>query len=58
MQRTSREGYTPAVEFDERDDIFVSRVLGVRDMISSRRFNLNQWDEVCSSVRCTSDVRQ
>ena len=34
MQRTSREGYTPAVEFDERDDIFVGRVLGVRDIIS------------------------
>lgn len=28
------KGYTACIEFDERDDIFVGRVLGVRDIIS------------------------
>ena len=28
------QGYTARVDFDERDDIFVGRVLGVRDIIS------------------------
>jgi predicted HicB family RNase H-like nuclease len=30
----SCKGYTARVEFDARDDIFVGRVLGVRDIIS------------------------
>jgi len=30
----SYRGYTARVEFDERDNIFVGRVLGVRDIIS------------------------
>jgi len=27
-------GYTARVEFDERDDVFIGRIIGVRDMIS------------------------
>lgn len=34
MNSMSYKGYTARVEFDERDDIFVGRVLGVRDIIS------------------------
>lgn len=30
----SYKGYTARIEFDERDDIFVGRALGVRDIIS------------------------
>jgi hypothetical protein len=58
MQRTSREGYTPAVELDERDDIFVSRVWGVRDIISFDADSTLTSETKCSSVRCTSDARQ
>ncbi|MOA31035.1 HicB family protein [compost metagenome] len=34
MSNMSYKGYTARIEFDERDDIFVGRVLGVRDIIS------------------------
>jgi predicted HicB family RNase H-like nuclease len=34
MNSMSYKGYTARIEFDERDDIFVGRVLGVRDIIS------------------------
>ena len=34
MNSMSYKGYTARIEFDERDDIFVGRVLGVRDVIS------------------------
>ncbi|MBC3346875.1 type II toxin-antitoxin system HicB family antitoxin [Pseudomonas sp. SWRI196] len=34
MNSMTYKGYTARVEFDERDDIFVGRVLGVRDIIS------------------------
>ncbi|PQZ87624.1 MULTISPECIES: type II toxin-antitoxin system HicB family antitoxin [Pseudomonas] len=34
MNTMTYKGYTARVEFDERDDIFVGRVLGVRDIIS------------------------
>ena len=34
MNTMSHKGYTARVEFDERDNIFVGRVLGIRSMIS------------------------
>lgn len=34
MNTMNCQGYTARIEFDERDDIFVGRVLGVRDIIS------------------------
>jgi predicted HicB family RNase H-like nuclease len=34
MNTMNHKGYTARVEFDERDNIFVGRVLGLRAMIS------------------------
>ncbi len=34
MNTMSFNGYTARVDFDERDSIFVGRVLGIRDIIS------------------------
>ncbi|MBI2751860.1 MAG: type II toxin-antitoxin system HicB family antitoxin [Burkholderiales bacterium] len=34
MNAMNHKGYTARIEFDERDDIFVGRVLGLRTMIS------------------------
>jgi len=34
MSNMSYKGYSARVEYDPRDDIFVGRVLGVRDIIS------------------------
>ncbi len=34
MNTMSCKGYTARVEYDERDDIFVGRVLGLRSIIS------------------------
>jgi predicted HicB family RNase H-like nuclease len=34
MNSMSYKGYTAKIEFDERDDIFVGRLLGMRAMIS------------------------
>ena len=34
MNTMTTQGYTARVDFDERDNIFVGRVLGVRDIIS------------------------
>lgn len=34
MNSMSYKGYTARIEFDERDDVFVGRLLGVRDIIS------------------------
>jgi predicted HicB family RNase H-like nuclease len=34
MSSMSYKGYTARVEFDERDNIFVGRILGVRNIIS------------------------
>ena len=34
MNTMSHKGYTARVEFDERDNVFVGRVLGIRTMIS------------------------
>lgn len=34
MNTMSYKGYTARVDFDERDSVFVGRVLGIRDIIS------------------------
>lgn len=34
MNTMSHKGYTARVEFDERDSIFVGRILGIRSIIS------------------------
>ena len=34
MNTMSHMGYTARVEYDERDDIFVGRILGIRSIIS------------------------
>ena len=34
MNSMSHKGYTARVEFDERDSIFVGRILGIRKIIS------------------------
>jgi predicted HicB family RNase H-like nuclease len=34
MNTMNHKGYTARIEFDERDDIFVGRVLGLHTMIS------------------------
>lgn len=34
MNTMSHQGYTARVEYDERDDIFVGRILGIRSIIS------------------------
>ena len=34
MNTMSHKGYTARVEYDERDNIFVGRILGVRSIIS------------------------
>ncbi|MBV5318839.1 MAG: type II toxin-antitoxin system HicB family antitoxin [Desulfobulbaceae bacterium] len=34
MNTMNHKGYTARIEFDERDNIFVGRVLGVRSIIS------------------------
>jgi len=34
MNTMSHKGYTARIEFDERDNIFVDRILGIRTIIS------------------------
>jgi len=34
MNTMSHKGYTARIEFDERDNIFVGRILGIRTIIS------------------------
>lgn len=34
MNTMSHKGYTARIEYDERDNIFVGRILGIRSMIS------------------------
>lgn len=34
MNTMTHKGYTARIEFDERDEIFVGRILGIRSMIS------------------------
>ncbi|NVZ66104.1 type II toxin-antitoxin system HicB family antitoxin [Pseudomonas gingeri] len=42
MNSMTYKGYTARVEFDDRDDIFVGRVLGVRDIISFHADSVTQ----------------
>lgn len=34
MNSMSYKGYTARIEFDDRDDLFVGRLLGIRDIVS------------------------
>ena len=34
MNTMTYKGYTARVEYDERDDLFIGRILGIRDIIS------------------------
>ena len=34
MNTMTHKGYTARVEFDERDDLLVARILGIRNIIS------------------------
>ena len=34
MNSMSYQGYTAHIEYDERDNIFIGRILGIRDIIS------------------------
>lgn len=40
MNSMQYKGYTARIEFDERDEIFVGRLLGVRDIISFHADNV------------------
>jgi predicted HicB family RNase H-like nuclease len=42
MSTMTHKGYTARIEFDERDNIFVGRVLGLRTMISFHGENVDQ----------------
>ena len=42
MNTMTHKGYTARIEFDERDNIFVGRVLGLRTMISFHGENVDQ----------------
>ena len=42
MNTMTHKGYTARIEFDERDNIFVGRVLGLRTMISFHGENVAQ----------------
>jgi len=52
MNSMSYKGYTARIEFDERDDIFVGRVLGVRDIIS---FHADSVAELCAELSVAVD---
>jgi hypothetical protein len=53
MNTMSYKGYTARIEYDERDNIFVGRVLGLRSIISA--MNLN-WLLTISLMIATSKV--
>ena len=40
MNTMTHKGYTARIEFDERDDIFVGRILGIRAIISFHADNV------------------
>jgi predicted HicB family RNase H-like nuclease len=42
MNTMTHKGYTARIEYDERDNIFVGRVLGLRTMISFHGDNVDQ----------------
>ena len=41
MNTMSHKGYTARIEFDERDNIFVGRILGIRSIISFHEKTVN-----------------
>ena len=45
MNTMTHKGYTARVEYDERDNIFVGRVLGIRTMISFHGETVDQLRE-------------
>ena len=42
MNTMTYEGYTARIEFDERDNIFVGRVLGLRSIVSFHGLTVKQ----------------
>ncbi|MBQ9619412.1 MAG: hypothetical protein IJR44_02865 [Neisseriaceae bacterium] len=40
MNTLTYKGYTAKIEFDERDDIFVGRILGIDDIITFHADNV------------------
>ena len=40
MNRMTHNGYTARIEFDERDNIFVGRLLGMSDIVSFHADNV------------------
>lgn len=40
MNAMTYKGYTARIDFDERDDIFVGRLLGIRDIVSFHADNV------------------
>ena len=45
MSNMTFNGYTARVEYDARDDIFVGRILGVRDIISFHASSVGELHE-------------
>lgn len=50
MSNMSYKGYSARVEYDARDDIFVGRVLGVRDIISFHASSVGALHEAFSEA--------
>ena len=50
MNSMTHKGYTARVEYDERDNIFVGRVLGIRTMISFHGKTVDQLRKEFRSV--------
>ncbi len=42
MNRMSHQGYTARIEYDERNHIFVGRILGIRAIISFQGQSVNE----------------
>jgi len=42
MNTMSHQGYTARIEYDERDNIFVGRILGIRSIISFHGDTVNE----------------
>lgn len=48
MNTMSHKGYTARVEYGERDNIFIGRILGIRSIISfhGETVTVSQWIEL------------
>ncbi len=54
MNTMSHKGYTARVEYDERDNIFIGRILGVRNFISFHGETVAELRaEFVAAVNCT-----